>query len=75
MVLPKVTVFKVLHRPLYELQLVLRDEVAAASYAGAVIVVWWKKLRRPLEDLKALNKMGTAAIDLAPSPDHLGHAA
>jgi len=57
-----------LHRPLYKLQLVRRDEVAAASYAGAVIVAWWKKLRRPLEDLKDLNKMGIAAIALAPPP-------
>jgi len=47
---------------------VRRDEVAAASYAGAVIVAWWKKLRRPLEDLKDLNKMGIAAIALAPPP-------
>jgi len=64
-----------MHRPLYMLQLVRRDEVAAASYAGAVIVAWWKKLRRPLEDLKDLDKMGTAAIDLALSPHDLWHLA
>jgi hypothetical protein len=62
-----------MHRPLYMLQLVRRDEVAAASYAGAVIVAWWKKLRHPLEDLKDLDKMGTAAIDLAPCHSHRTH--
>ena len=60
MALPSAAVFKVMHCPLYELQLVWRSEVAAASYAGAVIVAWWKKLRRPLEDLKDLDKIGTA---------------
>jgi len=68
MALPKETVFKVLHRPLYELQRVRRDEVAAASFAGAVIVAWWKKLRHPLKDLKDLDKLGTVTIDLAPPP-------
>jgi len=64
-----------MHCPLYELQLVRRGEVAAAAYVGAVIVACWKKLRRPLEDLKDLDKMSTAAIDLAPFPDDLWHAA
>jgi len=54
---------------------VRRDEVAAAPYAGDVIAAWWKNLRRPPEDLKDLDNMGTAAIDLAPSPDILWHAA
>ena len=37
-----------------------------------IIVPWWKK---PLENLKDLDKLGTAAIDLAPSLDDLWHAA
>jgi len=50
MALPKMTIFKVLHRPLFELQLARRDAIAAASCAGAVIMVWWKKLRRSPEE-------------------------
>jgi len=53
---------------------VRRDEVAAASYVGAVFLAWWKKLQRPPEDLKDLDKVGTAPINLAPSPDILWHA-
>jgi len=55
----------------YQLQLVQRDAVACAS---AVIVAWWKKVRRPSGDLKELDKLGIdlatslAAIDLAPHP-------
>ena len=75
MALPLATVCKVMHCPLYELQLVRRGEVAAAAYVCPVIVACWKKLRRPLEDLKDLDKMSTAAIDLAPFPDDLWHAA
>jgi len=46
----------------YQLQLVQRD---ADVCAVAVIAAWWKKLRRPSGDLKALDKLG---IDLAPPP-------
>jgi len=55
----------------YQLQLVQRD---ADACAFAVIAAWWKKLRRPSGDLKALDKLGmdlatsSAAIDLAPPP-------
>jgi len=68
MALPAASIFKLLHRPLHKLQLVWREEVAAASCAGADIVAWWRKLRRPPEEFKDLDKMGAATIDLAPLP-------
>jgi len=55
----------------YQLQLVQRD---ADACEVAVIAAWWKKLRRPSGDLKALDKLGidlgtsSASIDLAPPP-------
>jgi len=58
MALPAASIFKVLHCPLHKLQLVWREEVAAASCAGAAIVAWWRKLRRPPEDFKDLHKIG-----------------
>jgi len=42
----------VLYRPLYEVQRVRRVEVAVASFAGASIVVWWKKVRHPTKSEK-----------------------
>ena len=54
-----------------QLQLVQRE---ADVCAVAVIAAWWKKLRRPSGDLKALEKLGmdlatsSAAIDLALPP-------
>jgi len=53
------------------MQLVQRD---ADACAVAVITAWWKKLRRPSGNLKALDKLGihlatsSAAINLAPPP-------
>ena len=55
----------------YQLQLVQRD---ADDCEVVVIASWWKKLRRPFGDLKALDKLGmdlatsSAAIDLALPP-------
>jgi len=55
----------------YQLQLVQRD---ADVCVVAVIAAWWKKLRRPSGDLKALDKLGmdlatsSAAINLALPP-------
>jgi len=38
---------------------------------GSVIVAWWRKLRRPPQDFKDLDKMGAPTIDLAPLPINL----
>jgi len=48
--------------------------LSADAYAVVVIAAWWKKLRRPSGDLKALDKLGldlatsSATINLAHSP-------
>ena len=55
----------------YQLHLVQR---VADACAFAVIAAWWKKLRRPSRDLKALDKLGmdlatsSTSIDLALPP-------
>ena len=46
MAIPVAVMLKVMHNPFHELQLAWRATNAASSCTGAVIVAWWKWVRR-----------------------------